>query len=68
LTPAMVDVLVTLKKNSAMNEWAIDEDMEEEVVELESEVEKVPQNSRFLCHLELTHCNFKNRHFLYFAI
>jgi hypothetical protein len=35
---------------------AVDEDVEKEVVEVESKVEKVLQNSRFLCHREVPHC------------
>jgi hypothetical protein len=41
--PCMVNVLVTLKENIAMVDWAIDGDVkeeEEEVVEMESVVEK----------------------------
>jgi hypothetical protein len=56
LTPDMVNVSVTLKENSAMVDWDIAEDVEEEVIEVESEVEKFLQNSKFLCHRELTHC------------
>jgi hypothetical protein len=40
LTPELVNVLVTLKENRAMVDWSIDGDVEEEVVEVESKVEK----------------------------
>jgi hypothetical protein len=40
LTPEMVNVLVTLKENRAMVDWSIAEDVDEEVVEVESKVEK----------------------------
>jgi hypothetical protein len=46
----MVNVMATLKENRAMVDWYFDEDVEEEVVEVESKVEKVLQDSRFLCH------------------
>jgi hypothetical protein len=36
----MVNVLVTLKENRAMVDWSIDGDVEEEVVEVKSKVEK----------------------------
>jgi hypothetical protein len=42
LTPEMVNVLMTLKENRAMVDWSIDGDVEEEeeVVAVESKVEK----------------------------
>jgi hypothetical protein len=46
LDPEMVNVLVTLKENIAMVDWSIDEDVEEEILEVESKVEKFLQNSR----------------------
>jgi hypothetical protein len=33
-----------------MVDWSIDEDAEEKLADVESKVEKVLQNSRFLCH------------------
>jgi CRISPR/Cas system Type II protein with McrA/HNH and RuvC-like nuclease domain len=50
VTPESVYAWVTLKENRAMVDWSIDEVVEEEVVEVESKVEKFLQNSRFLYH------------------
>jgi hypothetical protein len=53
VTPEMVNVLSTLKENRAMVDWSIDDDAEkeEEVVEVESKVEKSPPKQQVLVSL-----------------